>query len=549
MPFSEELAFRDRRLRHMGFVRLFVAVAYVVAETVGNPRGVGPVKWALAVLFVVYAAALVVPRIRSLIRNYALRILLADLLVVTTLVLWSDSGKAVLPLLMFYFLLAEAALLHGVREVLALSAIGLVVYGAWLGRNEPTQSPFRNKLLVALFVVGGSLAYYLSYRSYRKEREIAALLTPATGQLESDLVVAVESALEKLAAWLRCSGAIFAVWDEDLGYSAIGHWPRRRQPSDQPPFRFDPDPEWIRFRAKRLDFYSNHLSDAERSHKPREGDLHPFLIQQFQIYNCISCGLISGKHFIGRLLLYNSVSHIRRSDWRELREARRSFLPVARHLLALKRTEIEAYEYESERIAHDLHDGPLQSIISFEMRLEIIRRMIHRDPEVAETELESLRQFSRKLVAEMRTFVHRMWHLEADDASLMASARRLVDGFQKESGVAVTFTNGQQRDQTMSGKLTTELLQIIREALNNIRKHADATHVLFSVEQTNGNVCVSVHDNGRGFRFGGRYSLEELELMRMGPHSIKQRVRGLGGELSLESNPGQGSNLRVSVPL
>ena len=95
----------------------------------------------------------------------------------------------------------------------------------------------------------------------------------------------------------------------------------------------------------------------------------------------------------------------------------------------------------------------------------------------------------------------------------------------------------------------TDLLQVIREALTNIHKHAHATHVLFSVEQKNNQLYVSVHDNGRGFRFGGRYSLEELDQMRLGPQSIKQRVRTLGGDLSIESNPGQGSNLRVSVPL
>ena len=263
----------------------------------------------------------------------------------------------------------------------------------------------------------------------------------------------------------------------------------------------------------------------------------------------MSCGLFDGKKPLGRLLLYNSISNIRRSNWKALREVSPSFGAVACHLRALKRTELAAREFESERIAHDLHDGPLQSMISFEMRLEIIRRMIHRDPEVAETELEALQQFSRKLVAEMRTFVHRMRQVETDGSSLMASARRLVDGFQKESGVAVTFVNGQEVDVALGGRLTTELLQVIREALSNIHKHAQATHVLFSVEQKNGQLYVSVHDNGWGFRFGGSYSLEELDLMRMGPQSIKQRVRTFGGDLSIESQPGEGSNLRVSVPL
>jgi two-component system sensor histidine kinase DegS len=215
----------------------------------------------------------------------------------------------------------------------------------------------------------------------------------------------------------------------------------------------------------------------------------------------------------------------------------------------LKRTEFEAYGFESERIAHDLHDGPLQSMISFEMRLEVIRRLIHRNADAAAEELLALQQFSRKLVAEMRTFVHRMRPIETDSSSLMAATRRLVEAFQKESGIAVTFMNGQTGDLPLSPKTSTEVLQVAREALNNINKHAQATHVLFSVEQKNDRLFVSVHDTGRGFRFGGRYSLEELELMRLGPHSIKQRVRAMGGDLSLESQPGQGAHVRVSVPM
>lgn len=60
---------------------------------------------------------------------------------------------------------------------------------------------------------------------------------------------------------------------------------------------------------------------------------------------------------------------------------------------------------------------------------------------------------------------------------------------------------------------------------------------------------LSVDDNGSGFRFGGRFSMEELDALQMGPRSIKQRVRSLGGELQLESNPGQGANLRIRLPV
>ena len=99
------------------------------------------------------------------------------------------------------------------------------------------------------------------------------------------------------------------------------------------------------------------------------------------------------------------------------------------------------------------------------------------------------------------------------------------------------------------GKIGVDVLQIIREALHNIHKHAQATHVLFSLEKNDNQLMIGVNDNGKGFRFGGKYTLEELEVLRLGPNSIKQRLRALGGDILLESQPGHGTNLRLKIPL
>jgi signal transduction histidine kinase len=60
---------------------------------------------------------------------------------------------------------------------------------------------------------------------------------------------------------------------------------------------------------------------------------------------------------------------------------------------------------------------------------------------------------------------------------------------------------------------------------------------------------IAVEDNGSGFPFGGTFSLDELEQLRLGPISIKRRVRMLGGDLVLESKPGQGAKLEIRVPM
>ena len=72
---------------------------------------------------------------------------------------------------------------------------------------------------------------------------------------------------------------------------------------------------------------------------------------------------------------------------------------------------------------------------------------------------------------------------------------------------------------------------------------------LFSLEKRGSDVHIAIDDNGQGFPFGGQFSLEELESLRIGPRSIKQRIRTLGGTLTLESNPGHGSVMRARVPV
>jgi signal transduction histidine kinase len=402
-----------------------------------------------------------------------------------------------------------------------------------------------------MLVAGGALAYFFSDRRNRTGRHIAGLLRRAVSEPEARMVESVETALKELSEHLSCSRAVLAFWDEGLDYHALCQYPPQRDPSKPPPERFLQSREWACFRETRTDFFTNDVSLEDKAGKPRtrEFDLHPYIIQKFEAYNAVGCGLFHGDKVIGRLLLFNSVKEVGSSAYRKVQGVGPLFAGLVQHLLVVKKTEQEAYDRERGRMAHDLHDGPLQTIISFEMRLAIIQKLLERDAATAAAELESLHKLSRKLVAEMRTFVHRVRPLEGEDASLVASSRRLVEGFQKESGVSVTFLSGANGNLTLPGRLGVEVLQMAREALHNVYKHAQATHVLFAVERKGNQLHLAIDDNGRGFRFGGKYMLQELEALRLGPKSIKRRVRALGGDLTLESNPGQGSNLRVTVPL
>ena len=206
-----------------------------------------------------------------------------------------------------------------------------------------------------------------------------------------------------------------------------------------------------------------------------------------------------------------------------------------------------ARDAERERIAADFHDGPLQSFVSFQMRLEIIRKLLARDVDAATEELSQLRELCRNQVTELRSFVRSMRPVE-EGVSLSASLSRMVEQFQRDTGISATFAASDFRDPDQT-EVSLELLQIVRETLNNIHKHSGASRVAITLGASGKKLELRAEDNGGGFPFGGSFTLDEMELMRMGPVSIKRRVRMLNGELMLESRPGQGSTLEVRFPL
>jgi signal transduction histidine kinase len=94
-----------------------------------------------------------------------------------------------------------------------------------------------------------------------------------------------------------------------------------------------------------------------------------------------------------------------------------------------------------------------------------------------------------------------------------------------------------------------EIVQIVREALNNIRKHSAASRAAVTLERQNGQILLRIEDDGTGFPFSGRFTLEELELLRLGPQSIMRRVRALDGSLVVDSHPARGAELEIRLPV
>jgi len=84
--------------------------------------------------------------------------------------------------------------------------------------------------------------------------------------------------------------------------------------------------------------------------------------------------------------------------------------------------------------------------------------------------------------------------------------------------------------------------------LVNVRKHSNAKRVVVRTAVEQGRWRLSIEDDGRGFTFAGIRSHRELDALKQGPRTIGERVRMIGGEMTVESKPGLGTHVEVAIP-
>jgi signal transduction histidine kinase len=249
-----------------------------------------------------------------------------------------------------------------------------------------------------------------------------------------------------------------------------------------------------------------------------------------------------------RLILANSRRRFMPRDLRWLERIVRHVSMSVENLFLLRHLRARAIEAERSRISRDLHDGILQTLLSVQIQLDVLRRKLPDQTEQASAGLSALEQTVRNESAELRRMVSDLRPLRVQSADLVDLMRGFGERFRNESELHLDLLVD-AADLQAPDQVCRELFQIYREALNNIKKHARATHVVVKLTQSDSLVSLVVDDNGEGFSFAGKFSADELDRLRIGPISIKEHARTIGGVLTVESSPGHGARLTVEVPL
>lgn len=220
--------------------------------------------------------------------------------------------------------------------------------------------------------------------------------------------------------------------------------------------------------------------------------------------------------------------------------------PAAYNVYLLRRLRSRAGAMERTRVARELHDGVLQSLIALEMEMDVLRAH-SAVPVQVETELGSMQQQLRGAVLDVRELMQQMRPVEMQPGEFLDFVGDTVQRFQRETGIRARFVTDLD-DAPLSPRVCREVGRILQEALVNVRKHSAAGSVIVRFERDNGRWRLSIQDDGSGFDFYGTMNQNELDVNRKGPAVIKERLRSIRGELAIESRPGHGSRLDIYFP-
>ena len=254
-----------------------------------------------------------------------------------------------------------------------------------------------------------------------------------------------------------------------------------------------------------------------------------------------------GPELSGRIfLLEPTIIATAEEELQFLENLVRQIGPAIYNVYLLRRLRRRAGALERARLVRELHDGAVQSLIGVEMQVDVLRRS-HPMADGMAAELDRVQKLLREEVLKLRELMYQMKSSDIDARRLPGFLRDTVERFQRETGINARFLMDGE-EVILPQPVCRELARIAQEALVNVRKHSRATRVMVQLVEDVGKWELIVEDDGAGFPFAGRLSQSELDAARRAPTIIRERVRLIQAELTIESRPGRGSRVEIRVP-
>ncbi|MEV7523701.1 GAF domain-containing sensor histidine kinase [Streptomyces sp. NPDC091371] len=198
---------------------------------------------------------------------------------------------------------------------------------------------------------------------------------------------------------------------------------------------------------------------------------------------------------------------------------------------------------ERSRLAHELHDAVSQKLFSLRLTAQAAAALVDRDPARAKDELQQVSALAAEAADELRAAVTELRPAALDEDGLVATLRTHVQVLDRAHTAHVTFACDGVR--ALPATQEEALLRVAQEALHNALRHSGADRVEVTLARTpDGGAVLKVRDTGKGF--------DPQTVRRAGRHlglvSMRDRASGVGGRLTVHSEPGRGTTIEMEVP-
>jgi two-component system sensor histidine kinase DegS len=207
---------------------------------------------------------------------------------------------------------------------------------------------------------------------------------------------------------------------------------------------------------------------------------------------------------------------------------------------------IDAQENERQHLANQLHDGPAQSLTNLILQAEICERLFDSDPLRARAELTELKGAVTTTFQKVREFIFDLRPMMLDDLGLNPTLKKSIEDYEQKSGIACNLTIS-GKDQRLPPHTEVTIFRVIQHLLNNVKKHAHATHVQISLIIEDDRAKAVVEDDGGGFDVESAMSASH-QRKTIGLSSMKEQIEMLGGHIKIDSSMGKGTRVEFWLP-
>lgn len=212
---------------------------------------------------------------------------------------------------------------------------------------------------------------------------------------------------------------------------------------------------------------------------------------------------------------------------------------------------IEGQELERERIARDMHDGPAQSLSNLIIKTELCLKLLDKDIDRTRLELQTLKSYIRSTIDETRRLIYNLRPMSIDDLGLIPTIERHVDKLLDEVDFSIDLNvefKNENKKENINSIISLTIFRILQEALNNIKKYADASKVMIDIIFLDNNLEITVTDNGIGFDINN-VKLNFEDNRGFGLSMMKERTNLLSGDLKIISQENKGTVVNVKIPI